>query len=157
MSAAENPLKPLLEAELNTLEALASCLESEQAALLGTEIEGLEEATRKKQEAVSAHQEQQSKRIQWMTARGIPATTGLKELLSLCQAGSDIDALRSKLSDLADQCQALNRRNGGLILRLHERTRGALDILRGGTDNSDVYSLSGAREHQNEGRTLGKA
>ena len=157
MSAAENPLKPLLEAELNTLQTLAACLKSEHTALLSNEVADLEQATRNKQDAISAHQTQQTQRIQWMAARGIPSTTGLKELLSLCKAGNDVDALRNRLSTLADECQSLNRSNGGLILRLHERTRGALDVLRGDTENSDVYSLSGAKQHQSESRTLGKA
>jgi flagellar biosynthesis/type III secretory pathway chaperone len=64
--------------------------------------------------------------------------------------------LQEQLASLAANCQDSNRRNGVLIVRLQERTRGALDVLRR-DDSTDLYSLSGAREHHSDGRTLGKA
>ncbi|MEO1079325.1 MAG: flagellar protein FlgN [Pseudomonadota bacterium] len=146
----------MLEAELATLTELSAALDAEYDALIANDPQALESATHAKAGRVDAHRAQQQKRLSWLTARGLPTETGLKQLVHMAGDDENVAALQARLAALASDCQQNNRRNGGLIVRLQERARGALDILRR-DDSGDLYSLSGAREHQSDSRTLGKA
>ncbi|WOJ93280.1 flagellar protein FlgN [Congregibacter variabilis] len=157
MSADSGQLTPLLKAELSTLTALEQALDAEHQALVNNQVEELERATTTKNAAVAAHRAQQERRIGWMHGLGLSPDSPLGDLVSHCgDNATDID-LQNQLISLATQCQESNRRNGGLILRLQDRTRGALDVLRREDGGPDLYSLSGSREHQSDSRTLGKA
>lgn len=156
MSNGANTLAALLTAELSSLKAVESTLDQEHDALLDSNPASLEAATLAKNAAVEQHRQQQTERLNWMTQQGFPADLALSELLARCSADENVGALAEQLTSLAQQCQDSNRRNGGLIMRLQEHARGALDVLRR-EDSSDVYSLSGAREHRSDSRTLGKA
>lgn len=157
MSVDNHQLQPLLDAELTTLQSLAAALDAEHDALLSADVRALETATAAKNSAIEAHRQQQSLRVSWMQRAQLPPDTPLRELVR--SAGDDPGSLRlqEQLATLAADCQDSNRRNGVLIVRLQERTRGALDVLRRDDSATDLYSLSGAREHHNDGRTLGKA
>ncbi|EAQ98468.1 flagella synthesis protein FlgN [Congregibacter litoralis] len=157
MSAGSTQLTPLLTAELRTLRSLEAALDAEYQALVDNSVDALESATAQKNLAVTAHREQQEQRLSWMHGLGLGADSSLAELVEHC-GGSPQDAeLQDTLAALAAECQENNRRNGGLILRLQDRTRGALDVLRREDGGPDLYSLSGSREHQSDSRTLGKA
>lgn len=155
--AADLELATLLRGELETLRALDSAIAAEYAALTDNSVEHLEDVTRTKIDAVDTHRSQQDIRLQWMQAKGFARDLGLAELVAQTGASVAGKQLQTELSELAAQCQENNRRNGGLIVRLHERAQGALEVIRGDSATSDVYSLSGAKEHVDHGRVLGKA
>ena len=157
MSAAAAQLNRLLEAELATLRTLQQALESEHEALTDSSVERLERATALKNAAVEAHRQQQLQRLGWMQGLGIDGTTPLAELVQRCGGTRDSAALQGDLAALAERCQAHNRRNGGLIVRLQQRARNALHVLRRDDDPGDLYSLSGSRQQSSDSRTLGKA
>ena len=157
MSADHSDLSTLLQTELGTLKSLHEALSAEYQALVSNAVEELELAIAAKNDAVAAHQSQQQRRIAWMQGLGLGAESSLSDLIMHCNGDPSDALLRDELADLATQCQESNRRNGVLILRLQERTRGALDVLRQEDGGADLYSLSGSREHQSDGRTLGKA
>lgn len=150
-------LQSLLAAELGTLKTLKAALYSEHQALLASDVELLERATASKNDAVKAHSGQQQQRITWMTALGISAESSLGDLVRQCGNEASNAALQAELAELASDCHKSNRLNGGLIIRLQERARGALDVLRRDDSGPDLYSLSGSREHHSDSRTLGKA
>lgn len=150
-------LAPLLREELITLRALDDSLQREHGALLDTDPMALEQATQQKVVAIDAHREQQARRLQWQEAQGLPDSPADDAIADLVDPEPELNALQRELTQLSHTCQEHNRRNGGLILRLQDRTRGALDVLRGGDDQGELYSLHGAREHQADGRSLGKA
>ncbi len=156
MSVNPAECRALFEAELATLEQLRDALDAEYEALIANNPEALETATRAKAERIDAHRSQQQKRLSWQTSAGLALDTTLKQLVHLSGDDEAAADLQSRLAALASECQQNNRRNGGLIARLQERTRGALDVLRRDS-GGDLYSLSGAREHQSDSRTLGKA
>lgn len=157
MSAPTEHLTPLLKAELDTLESLNTALTAEYEALVGNNVEDLERATATKNQAISAHQIQQKQRLSWMHGLGLTVDSSLGDLVRHCGNDETDIRLQEELANLATQCQESNRRNGGLIHRLQERTRGALDVLRHEEGSPNLYSLSGSREHQSDSRTLGKA
>ncbi|MFK7828977.1 MAG: flagella synthesis protein FlgN [Congregibacter sp.] len=150
-------LLQLLSQELGTLQVLDSTLSEEYAALVDSAVTRLEEVTGSKVSAVESHRNQQQQRLQWMNEKGLSADLSLGDLVSQVNDSQALRQLQAELSALAAQCQENNRRNGGLIVRLQERAQGALDVLRGESSKSDVYSLSGAKEHGSESRSLGKA
>lgn len=150
-------LKALLRAEFATLQRLDKALETEYETLLADSPEALEQATGNKVTAIDSHREQQVQRLQWMDRESLPGDQSFASLASLVDGEAELEDLQAQLVELANRCQENNRRNGGLILRLQERTRGALDVLRGSDSKGDLYSLSGAREHHADGRSLGKA
>ncbi|MFT4768999.1 MAG: flagellar biosynthesis/type III secretory pathway chaperone [Glaciecola sp.] len=159
MNTNSGQLTPLLTAELSTLQTLETALDAEYQALISNKVDDLERATVAKNAAVAAHRAQQDQRIGWMQGLGLGLRpdSPLGDLVSHCGGNkADID-LQNQLISLATLCQDNNRRNGGLILRLQGRTRGALDVLRREDGGPDLYSLSGSREHQSDSRTLGKA
>ncbi len=156
MNDTATTLETLLTAELETLEALSTALEQEHSALLGNQPADLEAATTAKNAAVEQHRLQQAQRLTWMAQLGLPADMALSELVAHCDAERNAGDLQHRLASLARACQDNNRRNGGLIVRLQEHARSALDVLRR-EDSADIYSLSGAREHHSDSRTLGKA
>ena len=156
MSLAATDLQALLQAEIATLGRIAALLDEEHAALLGSDAEALESITTRKNSAIAAHQAQQEQRFSWMTAAGVARDSSLDTLLDQAGGPPACATLASELAELAGECQLRNRRNGGLIVRLQDRTRSALDILRR-EESSNIYSLSGAREQQTDSRTLGKA
>jgi len=150
-------LEILLSAELATLKNLKTTLEDEHQALLHSEVGLLEDATEKKHAAAQAHRQQQDQRLSWMGALGISLDASLTEIVAQCGDVEANAALQRELSALASDCQESNRRNGGLIIRLQERAKGALAVLRRDDARPDLYSLSGSKEHQSDSRTLGKA
>lgn len=156
MNDTATTLEALLNAELNTLEALSTALEQEHTALLGNQPVDVESATAVKNAAVEQHRQQQAQRLTWMAQMGFPTDLALSELVARCGAETRAGDLQQRLASLARSCQDNNRRNGGLIVRLQEHARSALDVLRR-EDSTDIYSLSGAREHHSDSRTLGKA
>jgi flagella synthesis protein FlgN len=160
MNSPATTLAELLSAELRTLKCVSEALDGEHAALVDGPPDALESAVARKNEALQQHREQLDHRLAWTQAQGLPPDAPLSSLLSSLQASLQDAALAEQqraLADLATQCQEANRRNGLLIARRQQRTRGALDILRGVDSQGDVYSLSGAREHGADSRSLGKA
>ncbi|GAB5413253.1 MAG: hypothetical protein Cons2KO_08560 [Congregibacter sp.] len=150
-------LQSLLQAELATLQTLHTAIEVEHEALLANTPEPLESATQSKLQAISGHAEQQARRLAWMQDQGLDDGLPFQELLEKIGGNAELGSLQQALASLAENCQDGNRRNGTLILRLQDRAQSALDILRGDEPGGDIYSLSGAREHRNDGRSLGKA
>lgn len=157
MSSAADQLAEFFGAELATLQVLDDALENEYNALMGNDVDALEEATAHKDSAIRAHREQQGRRIDWMLGLGLDSTTSTSDLLDHCGATGKNSAIQRELAGLGSRCQESNLRNGGLIVRLQERARNALDVLRREDHGGDLYSLSGSREHHSDSRILGKA
>lgn len=149
-------LQAFLEAEVRTLSALNTAIETEHGALTGDAVDALEIATRDKLQSVADHADQQSLRVNWMRENGFEDMP-YQDLLDKIGGTAALEALQRSLATLAETCQNNNRRNGSLILRLQDRAQNALDILRGDEPGGDVYSLSGTRQHHSDGRSLGKA
>jgi len=154
--AAGDPLASLLRAELATLQALSRAVDEEHEILLSGKPEALEDVTSRKRSAAEAHGAQQQRRLAWMQGQGLPVDARLGELPVVSEGSAELRRIHDDLANLAQDCFERNRRNGGLIVRLQDRTRSALDVLRR-EESSELYSLSGARERSGGSRSLGKA
>lgn len=154
MNHRRETLREWLEAERATMQALWESLDAEYKALGSDDVERLEAVTRRKNSALADSRQQ---RLAWAEGLDLPRDASVSEIVDRLAGGGELRELASELIRLVKRCQDANRRNGLLISRLQDRTRGALQILRGDTPGSDVYSLSGAREHHVDGKSLGKA
>lgn len=150
-------LLALMRNELDTLKALLQTIDDEHASLLASDLEQLEAATQKKTAAIAMHQSQQGTRLRWMQSQGLTPDLSFSDLLSRLEPSELLQKTQSELAALATECQESNRRNGGLIGRLQEHAQGALGALRGNAAEAKLYSLSGAKERDSDGRSLGTA
>lgn len=149
-------LSELLTAELARIRDLEAALDAEHAALVGNDPDTLESATRAKGAAIAAQQAQQAQREAWLRERGMD-TSPLGESIRRLGGASECEQLHATMIDHARRCQERNRRNGALIQRLQDRTRGALNVLRQSDGQPALYSTSGHREPDDDTRSLGKA
>jgi flagellar biosynthesis/type III secretory pathway chaperone len=150
-------LAELLEVELVRIHDLEAALLAEHEALVSSDPDALEAATGQKNAAIAAQQEQQTRRAAWLRAQGMEATASLDEAIEKVRGTAQLHGLRDALVHHARRCQDSNRRNGALILRLQDRTREALNILRQSDAQPALYSTSGQRESSDDSRSLGKA
>jgi len=150
-------LGELLSAELERIRDLEAALQAEHEALVNNDADALEAATRDKNAAIAAQQEQQARRSAWLLSRGMDAAASLDDTIRAVSGSEQLEALREAMVQHARRCQDNNRRNGALILRLQDRTRDALNILRQSDAQPALYSTSGHRESGDESRSLGKA
>ena len=150
-------LREWLESELSSMRALEKSLDAEYQALSGRDVEHLEAVTRRKNSALAEHRGGQQQGLARAAGLGLAAEASVSEMLNTLAEGGEFSELARELLNLARRCQDSNRRNGMLILRLQDQTRSALHILRGDAPGTELYSLSGAREHHVDGQSLGKA
>ncbi|MEM6300753.1 MAG: flagellar protein FlgN [Pseudomonadota bacterium] len=167
MSEHLQTLSAFLSAELDLLNLVQESIEREHEALLKNHIEMLERATESKARTVDRYQQQQLLRSEWMAALGFAADLPLLELMrDLADSekspefrtdSSVLEDVARSLNELALSCDSKNRRNGRLILRLQEKTRNTLNVLRGEDNGKDLYSDSGEKAPSTGSRSLGKA
>ena len=132
-----------LQRELSSLESVHSALEAESMALSDGDLTSVETSIQKKEAALAHHQNIMGQR---------PTTTDDHA------SDPDIDALQDRLAALANECQALNRKNGTLISKLSDRTRAALNVLQDTEESTVLYSASGVTPAGDKGsRVIGKA
>ena len=143
MSDSADTIVAALEQELLTLTALHEALQGESAALSGSNVNDIDAAIAAKNAALQAHQAEMNRRPESDVPEAVKA---------------DLRDLQDRLAALAAQCQELNRRNGSLISKLSDRTKAALNVLKGTEDMTVLYSASGVEGAAGKGsRVLGKA
>ncbi|MEO0435495.1 MAG: flagellar protein FlgN [Pseudomonadota bacterium] len=167
MSERLHSITALLTKELELLQLVGDSIEREHEALLKNNLETLQQATKSKAQAVSDFREQQQLRLQWMRAHGLKTDSSLLDLVRAVADLEprpepltdirDLEDLAKSLNELALSCDSNNRRNGGLIVRLQEKTRNTLSVLRGEGASEDLYSDSGEKAPSTGSRSLGKA
>lgn len=163
ISSADTPdtaaavLGELLAAELAGIHDLEAALAAEHDALVSSDPEALEAATRTKNAALVAQREQQMRRSAWLRSQGLDGTAPLDEVIEQVGGTRHLNELRQTMIEHARRCQDSNRHNGALILRLQDRTREALNILRQSDAQPTLYSTSGQRDSGDDSRSLGKA
>lgn len=150
-------LGELLAAELAGIHDLEAALAAEHDALISGDPDALEAATRTKNAALAAQREQQTHRSAWLRSQGMDGTAPLDEVIEQVGGSLHLNELRKTMIQHARRCQDRNRHNGALILRLQDRTREALNILRQSDAQPTLYSTSGQRDSSDDTRSLGKA
>ncbi|MFT7287406.1 MAG: flagellar biosynthesis/type III secretory pathway chaperone [Halieaceae bacterium] len=157
MSDTAQQLRALLTAERGTLKTLEVALDAEREALGSANVEALESATQSKRSAIQQQQERQQARGEFID-QALGTNLSLSDALARLGNQDEDRALGQEVIDLAKRCHEINRRNGTLILRQQDRTRSALDVLRGVDLSSDLYSLDGVLSNAaSDSRSLGKA
>ncbi|MEM1145881.1 MAG: flagellar protein FlgN [Pseudomonadota bacterium] len=149
-------LKALLSNQLKLLEAVEQALNQEHDALIGDDPEVLQQAANEKSRAVAAYQEASGALSAWMAENRVSDAASL-EVHVRGLNDPNLLSTHQRLKELSLHCEECNKRNGTLILRLQEKTGKLLGILRGGDAFEGLYSVTGSKEGDAPGRTLGKA
>lgn len=151
-------LRSLLDQEVENLQSLHTILQREYDALLKADAAAIEQGAALKNQALSIQSHLTENRRRWLSSAPGQATE--IRLAEYVQDYGDagLQALFTRLSDLAEECHTLNRTNGRLIAQRQQQTLGALDILRHTDSTNTTYSLTGKTSPADPtGRTLGKA
>ena len=139
---APDQLRGLLDQEVENLQSLLSILKREYDALVGSDIEAIEQITTLKNQALTIQADLANSR-QRLLARSQGGSPDEQLRHHVASSGdAQMQSLYTRLSSLADECHTLNRTNGRLIAQRHQQTVGALDILAPyGFHWSDILSL----------------
>jgi flagellar biosynthesis/type III secretory pathway chaperone len=148
-------LAELLTRELTCLQQLEQVLEQEHQALLGQDLEAVEQATAAKNQALQIQSSITQNRQQ--SAMQVLGNSSLDSLSQWAAANPDRSELTTKLIKLARHCQQLNLRNGRLIAQRQQQAQGALKVLRQEETDGATYSGQGKAQPQGSNRSLGRA
>lgn len=151
-------VRGLLDQEVENLQSLLNILRREHDALVNSDVEAIEQITGLKNQALSIQADLTNYRQRLLTnAQGGATDDPLSDYVATSD-DSELEALYTRLSSLAEECHRHNRTNGRLIAQKHQLTLGALDILRRTDSKGATYSLSGKTSGPDQtGRSLGKA
>jgi len=149
-----------LRAEREALRALCQLLESEQACLVKSDIDGLLELTGMKSEQVDRLSELARRRVNHLGSVGIGAgQRGMSEWLA-AHAGvhrAQIAQLWGELVDLASNARSLNDINGKLITTRLAHNQAALSALQISARAQNIYGPDGQAAIAAGQRELGRA
>ncbi len=151
-------LYTVLNHETVCLQQLLDVLEQEHKALLAADVDSIEQATAIKNAALAA-QAQASQSRQHLVSQSAcdNSEEGLRQLIARCDNVEQLGDTFFRLNTLAQQCQAMNRSNGRLIMQRQEQARGALNVIRQTSGATPTYSGQGKTMATQATRSLGKA
>ena len=130
--------------DIEQAQRLLELLESEHHALCHSDLPVLESLLGEKTTLLDRLDQQRRQRSERMRALGLSADRAGLE--SLAARGADGEALlqaADELSDLLNQCQTLNQRNGRLIQYGQTNVEGLLLVVRGKNDTAGLYNRLG--------------
>lgn len=130
--------------DIEQAQRLLELLESEHHALCHNDLPVLESLLNDKTQLLNQLDLQRQQRSERMRALGLSADRASLE--SLAGRSADGEALlqaSSELSDLLDQCQAANQRNGRLIQYGQTNVESLLLVVRGKNDAAGLYNRLG--------------
>ena len=139
-------LDQLLQKDETNLAQLAEVLEQEHAALAGNDMETLEQATREKDDLLSALRERAREKIHLLVQLGYRPNSGqsasdfLRE-----QAGTDSSLIKRwhSAQKQLSHCQHRNAVNGRILGHLQRRLSRVSDIIRGADQKQALYGSTG--------------
>jgi flagellar biosynthesis/type III secretory pathway chaperone len=149
-------LKATFQAELRALKPLARLMEEETKALKSRDMIRIIEISEFKERLLGVLQAATAQRLQTMQILGYsPDATGLKDLLTWCDAGENLLSDSHLVYDLTKVCHDLNVQNGMQINKNQEFVNKSLNILLGLEQNEFTgYNASGSRTEDGEGRSI---
>jgi len=135
------PMRRLLDRQLEALARVLELLGDEQQALLSRDASSLELVTASKSQALARSDELEQQR------RSLAPSLSDMERLA---ADESIARLWEKLLEMTRQCREQNDANGRLIRRQQQRVESALGLLCGKptTENADLYGPDGEQRRK---------
>ncbi len=148
----------LLQAELDSVRQLATCLEQEQQALATLDGPALEAVAASKQQLLLRMEQQAGERTRLATEAGYGADT-MEAFMAAADRQDQLTACWRELLEALRTCQHQNRVNGGVIVLGREQLQTALGLLRGQQTGprSTTYQANGRTPTSLDHRALGTA
>lgn len=150
-----------IEQDIDSCTALLTLLDEERDALKNREIDELERIIRDKAKRLSALENGAKRRSEIVRQlpeaqqSGANQQTLWRHLLE--QQAPDVLDEWNKLGELIKQCQRENEINGRLLSRNKQVFSRILSIMRGQTQNENVYTSQGSKGTGHGGHSLGEA
>lgn len=148
---AEQQLFTTLQSELKTARQLNECLQAERAALTQTDMDAIEEMTRKKQPLVVQLEQLGRQREGLLKSTGFPVgKPGLEAFVANLPASQAavFNELIQQLRDVARRCRMDNQINGGIVNVNRQYMLRALSVLRGRDQQPESYGPGGEYSNQ---------
>lgn len=131
-------------ADIEQAQRLLELLESEHQALCHVDLAVLESLLDEKTRLLDELDQQRRQRSELLRAHGLSADrAGLEALATRSADGEELLQAASELSELLDQSQLLNQRNGQLIQYGQTNVEGLLLVVRGKNDAAGLYNRLG--------------
>lgn len=150
----------LLELFLNdigTAQQLLAVLEQEFSALSARELTQLQELLTHKQPLLRMLESHATERSKLLLQSHFSADSeGLQQLAATSKLGAELLSSSSQLSELLEQCQDANLRNGRLIRSNQTSVSSMLNIIRG-NDAPKLYDKTGSASSSNKQRPFSQA
>ena len=140
----------VINEEVRVFHDLLEFLQSEQAAIVNEDVEGIEAAAAGKQTALqeAQHQESQRQKLVIELSEGLNVAPEKVDLSSLIEAvggrhGAELSTMRDMLIELNQKIRAINENNAFLIRQSLRYTERSLDILTGHPGGRGMYGNLG--------------
>ena len=156
-------LDQVLDREIAAGNALAAALETERAALVGSEVAALEASTTAKERLAREFELADGERRALLARLGYgPSAADMEEVIRAledpgCSDAGPLATRWRRIVALVASCRDANERNGLIVALQSRRTRQALNVLRTGCANELVYGRTGAGAAAPASRALGRA
>lgn len=148
---AEQQLFTTLQSELKIARALDDCLQEERASLTESNVEAIDEMTRKKQPLVVQLEQLGRQRESLLKSTGFPVgKPGLEAFVAnLPAAQAEVfNELMQQLREVARRCRMDNQINGGIVNVNRQYMLRALSVLRGRDQQPESYGPGGEYTNQ---------
>jgi flagella synthesis protein FlgN len=148
---AEQQLFTTLQSELKIARALDDCLQAERASLTDTDVEAIDEMTRKKQPLIVQLEQLGRQRESLLKSTGFPAgKAGLEAFVANLPAAQSavFNELMQQLREVARRCRMDNQINGGIVNVNRQYMLRALSVLRGRDQQPESYGPGGEYSSQ---------
>lgn len=148
---AEQQLFTTLQSELKIAQTLDDCLQAERASLTDTDVEAIDEMTRKKQPLIVQLEQLGRQRENLLKSTGFPAgKAGLEAFVANLPASQSavFNELMQQLREVARRCRMDNQINGGIVNVNRQYMLRALSVLRGRDQQPESYGPGGEYSSQ---------
>ena len=141
----KNTLFPVLKDIYAYLQQLKVTLDNEHEALSSQNLEKLNEFAEAKQLLIENLEDLDGERKKILADAGMElGKTGVEDYLSRFSSGkNELVRIWEAISKLSRECEKQNNVNGVIIESQRRRTETALDILKGNSGESELYSKKG--------------
>jgi len=158
MSTLVETLKQIMKDELRCSDELLEILYKEREALTGKDPDVVRQIAADKQEAAAQLETYSRMRNEHLLNHGFDDEhDALDKVIVAYPEAASLTTVRNKLQVILEQCKKQNQINGSILDGSQRGIRQALNILRGQTAPTEVYTKSGTTSHQAQTSTLTKA
>ena len=154
--ASLGPELDVLSKEAEALASVLKALEEEHDALISSDPQRVEDAVKRKNEALDGYMSAKTQRESMGISNSIRDAIANHPHLSAGQRASGIE-LASAMRAAGEHCKTLNQRNGILISALREHTTRALNLVRGNESGVTLNGQQGNADSEMGSRILGTA